>query len=132
MADRCTDCTERPVVRCGRCASARCAAHAFAPGERCGTCEADYADDAPTRRSAKLLFAPPLAVLVGGVLFGLMLPITVGGAIGAAIMCALACSATIGAGFGACKMVDRSARALFLRERAVGLPPARLLPARHR
>ena len=114
-------------VRCGRCAAARCAEHAFAAGERCETCERDYDDDVTTRRSAKLIFAPPIAVLVGGVLFGLMLPITVGGAIGAAVMCAIACTATIGAGFAACRMVDRSARALFLRERAAGLPQARLL-----
>ena len=128
----CADCVDRPVVRCGRCSAAKCEVHAILPGARCDACERDYADEAQTRRAAKLLIAPPIAVLVGGLLFGLMLPITLGGALGAAIMCALACTATIGAGLGACQLVDHSSRALFLRERTLGLPPARLLPARHR
>ena len=42
---------------------------------------------------------------------------------------ALACAAAVGAGAGTCRLVDRNARALFLRERAGGLPPARLLPS---
>jgi hypothetical protein len=130
MAVRCTDCLEKPAVRCGRCSATRCSAHALAPGERCDACEAAYTDGALTRRQVKVMFAPPLAVLVGGILFGLMLPITMGGAVGAAIMCALACTATIGAGLGACRLVDRAARAQFLRQRSLALPAARLLPAR--
>lgn len=132
MVVPCPDCLESPAVRCGRCSVTRCKAHAIASGERCESCERDYADEAQTRRSAKLIFAPPVAVLVGGILFGLMLPITAGGAIGAAVMCALACAATISAGVGACRLVDRSARALFLRQHAAGLPPARLLTSRTR
>ena len=51
----------------------------------------------------------------------------------AAVMAALTCGTAVAAGAGACRFVDRSARAMFLRERAVGLPPARLLPSpRHR
>ncbi len=94
---------------------------------RCERCERDWADEQPTRRSAKLIFAPTITVLAGGVLFGLLLPVSIGGAIGAFVMCAIACTATVGAGAGACRIVDRNARALFLRERAGGLPPARLL-----
>ncbi|MCX5743290.1 MAG: hypothetical protein NT062_12425 [Proteobacteria bacterium] len=67
----CDECTVRPVVRCGRCSTTRCAAHAFAPGARCDRCEHDYADEAPTRRSAKILVAPPIAILSGGLLFGI-------------------------------------------------------------
>jgi len=132
-ASRCTDCTTRPVMSCGRCNTTRCKAHALDAGQRCDRCERDWADDTITRRAAKLIFAPPIAVLAGGILFGLLLPVSLGGAIGAAIMCALACAVAVAAGAGACRLVDRSARAMFLRERAGGLPPARLLPSpRHR
>ena len=126
----CTDCTTRPVMRCGRCNDTRCAAHALAPGERCERCERDWCDEAVTRGAAKAIFAPPIAILAGGLLFGLLLPISVGGAVGAAILCALAFGTGVAAGTGACHLVDRSARAMFLRERAGGLPAARLLPSR--
>jgi hypothetical protein len=120
-------------MRCGRCTTTRCAAHALAAGRRCHRCERDWVDEAPTRRAAKVIFAPPAAILTGGVLFGLLLPVTIGGALGAAVMAALACGTAVAAGAGACRFVDRSARAMFLRERAGGLPPARLLPSpRHR
>lgn len=120
-------------MRCGRCTTTRCAAHALGPGERCNRCERDWADEAPTRRSAKVIFAPPIGVLAGGMLFGLLLPISIGGAIGAAVMAAIASVTAVGAGAGACRLVDKSARALFLRERAGTLPSARLLPSpRHR
>lgn len=129
---QCKECISAPVMKCGRCTSTRCARHALAEGRRCDGCERDYADEAVTRRNAKLLFAPPIAVLVGGLLFGLLLPVSLGGALGAAIMCALACGFAVGAGTGACRLVDHSARAMFLRERAGGLPPMRLLPAPRR
>jgi hypothetical protein len=116
-------------MKCGRCTSTRCARHALAAGKRCDGCERDWQDEAPTRRAAKLIFAPPIAILSGGLLFGLLLPVSLGGAIGAAFMCALACGTAVGAGTAACRLVDRSARAMFLRERAGGLPPARLLPS---
>ena len=122
----CEVCETDPVMRCGRCTQTRCAAHALAPGNRCERCERDWAEEAPTRRSAKLIFVPPLAIFVGGMLFALL---PLGSAIGAALMCALACGAGVGVGAGACRLVDRNARALFLRERAGGLPPARLLPS---
>src|SRR5947208_5448800 len=132
-ARSCKDCIATPVMKCGRCTATRCARHALHPGERCEMCERDWREEASTRRAAKLIFAPPIAILSGGLLFGLLLPVSLGGAIGAAVMCALACGTAVGAGAGACRVVDRSARAMFLRQRAGGLPPARLLQSpRHR
>ena len=129
----CRACTTKPVMRCGRCTATRCAAHVLIPGQRCERCERDWDDEAPTRRAAKVIFAPPTAILAGGLLFGLLLPVSIGGAIGAAVMAALTCGTAVATGAGACRLVDRSARAMFLRERAGGLPPARLLPSpRHR
>ena len=120
-------------MQCGRCTNTLCARHALAAGRRCEGCESDWQDEAPTRRAAKLIFAPPIAILAGGLLFGLLLPVSIGGAIGAALMCVFACATALGAGAGACRLVDRTSRALFLRERSGGLPPARLLPSpRHR
>jgi hypothetical protein len=107
----------------------RCEAHALTAGKRCDRCERDWEDEAITRRAAKVMFAPPVAILTGGLLFGLLLPVSIGGAVGAAILCALACATAVAAGTGACHLVDRSARALFLRERGGSLPAARLLPS---
>ncbi|HEY4241803.1 MAG TPA: hypothetical protein VGM88_18400 [Kofleriaceae bacterium] len=119
-------------MRCGRCGTGRCHAHALPGGHRCERCERDWREEAPIRRSAKLIFAPPIAVLAGGVLFGVLLHLPLG-AIGAAFMCAVSCVAAFGAGAGACRVVESSARAMFLRERSGSLPAARLLPAgRHR
>jgi hypothetical protein len=132
MVADCEDCATRPVMRCGRCTTTCCERHALPAGKRCERCECDWADEQPTRRAAKLIFVPPIALLAGGLLFGLLVP-SLGGAIGAAVMAALACGTAFGTGAGACRVVDRSARAMFLRERAGGLPPARLLPSpRHR
>ena len=128
----CKDCISSPVMKCGRCTTTRCAKHVLADGLRCDKCESDWLEEAPTRRAAKLIFVPPVALLAGGLLFGLLLPVSLGGAIGAAIMCAIACGTAVGVGAGACRLVDRSARAMFLRERAGGLPPARLLPSPRR
>lgn len=129
----CKDCVSAPVMKCGRCTGTRCARHALAEGQRCDNCERDWQDEASTRRNAKVLFVPPIAILTGGLLFGLLLPITLGGAVGAAIMCAIVCSIAVGTGAGAARLLDHSARVMFLRERAGRLPPARLLPApRHR
>jgi len=133
VASPCSDCMMRPVMCCGRCNSTRCKLHALLPGDRCDRCERDWRDEAVTRRAAKVIFAPPIAILAGGLLFGLLLPVSLGGAIGAAVMCALACMTAVSAGAGACRLIDRSARAMFLRERGGDLPPARLLPSpRHR
>ncbi len=131
--EECRACLSKPVMRCGRCTTTRCAAHALPPGRRCERCERDWLEEVPTRRAAKVLFAPPAAILAGGMLFGLLLPVSLGGAIGAAVMAALSCGTGVAVGAGACRLVDRSARAVFLRERAGALPPARLLPSpRHR
>jgi len=119
-------------MRCGRCTTTHCAVHALEPGVRCETCERDYADEAPTRRAAKVLVAPPVAILAGGLLFGLLLPVSLGGALGAMLMSALVSGTAVGAGTTACRVVDRNARALFLRERAGQLPAARLLPSGRR
>jgi len=127
MADDCADCVEHPVTRCGRCAVMRCHRHAFSTGERCERCERDYAEDAPVRRNVKILMAPPIAVMSGGLLFGLLLPISFGGAVGAAILCLVACVTGVGAGVGTCTLVERTARATFLRERGGLLPAARLV-----
>lgn len=129
-AARCTSCANRPTMRCARCNTTRCEIHALEIGERCDRCEHDWQDDLVTRRAAKLIFAPPLAILTGGLLFGLLLPVSLGGVIGAAVMCALACLTALAAGAGVCRLVDRSARAMFLREHTSGLPPARLLSSR--
>ncbi len=129
----CRDCATSPVMKCGRCTSTRCERHLLGPEARCEGCEHDWQDEAATRRAAKLIFAPPIGIRSGGLLFGLLLPVSLGGAIGAAVMCLLACGIAVGAGAGACRLVDHSARAMFLRERAGGLPAARLLPSpRHR
>ena len=117
-------------MRCGRCGATACPAHAFHAGERCAACERDWEEEAPTRRGAKMIFAPALALLAGGVVFGVLLPVSFGGAFGAALMCALASTAAYGTGAAACRFVDRTARGLFLRERAKALPMARLLPGR--
>lgn len=119
-------------MKCGRCTSTCCARHALAEGLRCERCEDDWREEVTTRRAAKLIFVPPAAILAGGMMFGLLLPITIGGALGAAIMCAFACVLAVATGAGACRLVDHSARTLFLRERCGSLPCARLLPAPRR
>lgn len=124
----CIDCVTAPVMKCGRCTLTRCQRHALANDRRCDQCERDWQDDAPTRRAAKMIFAPSIALLAGGVVFGLLLPVSFT-AFGAAIMCALVCGITVGAGAGACRLLDHSSRVMFLRERAGALPPARLLPS---
>jgi hypothetical protein len=126
-ASHCDACLETPVMKCGRCTTTRCELHALGQSERCDRCELDWRDEAPTRRAAKMIFAPPVAIFSGGILFGLLMPVSL---IGVAVMATIALAAAVGVGVGACRVVDRSARALFLRERAGGLPPARLLPSR--
>ena len=121
----CAACVEAPVSSCGRCTTSQCARHALEPGERCRACERDYRDEARTRRAVKVIFAPAVGLFAGGAVFAL---ITLGGAIGAAVMCAVAVGIAVGASAGLCTLVDRSARAMFLRERSTGVPAARLLP----
>ena len=129
MAARaCKECVTSPVMKCGRCTNTRCARHALADNRRCDRCERDWQEEAPTRRAAKLIFAPPIAILAGGLLFGLLLPVSFT-ALGAAIMCAFVCCIAVGTGAAACRLLDHSSRVLFLRERADRLPPARLLPS---
>lgn len=127
----CEDCTSRPVMRCGRCTCTFCARHALPPSRRCEACESDYGDELPTRRAAKVLLAPPVAIFVGGILYLVLSPLMWGNAVLAAVQAAIACGAAMGVGAGVCKLVEHNARALFMRERA-GLPEARLLPQRTR
>jgi hypothetical protein len=115
-------------MKCGRCTATCCQRHALAANRRCDRCERDWQEEAPTRRAAKVIFVPPIALLAGGLLFGLLLPVSFS-ALGAAIMCAFVCAVAVGAGAGACRLVDHSSRVMFLRERAGGLPPMRLLSA---
>lgn len=129
-ARRCDACSSHPVVRCGRCSVGRCARHAFEPGQRCERCERDYSEDEPARRAAKLVVAPPLAILSGGLLFGLLMPLSLGCPIGIVLMGLVSSGGALGVGAGACRLVDRSSRSLFLREKSGALPAARLLPAR--
>lgn len=118
-------------MKCGRCTATRCHRHSLAPGRRCDSCEREWAEDAATRRNAKLIFAPPISLLAGGLLFGILMPLA--GALGAAVLCIVAVFLAAGTGLAMCTLVDRSSRALFLRERCGALPPARLLPSpRHR
>ena len=119
-------------MKCGRCTTTRCRRHALPAGHRCERCEKDWQEEAPTRRAVKLIFVPPIAILVGGLLLGLLLPISVGGAFATAIMCSIVCGVAVGAGAGACRLLERSSRALFLREKHGGLPTARLLPSPRR
>ncbi len=132
VAPRCEACLTTPVMRCGRCTTTRCAAHAMGPGERCDRCEQDWQAEETTRRNAKMIFAPAIAIMTGGLLFGLLLPVSIGGVIGATLMAAFACGTGVGAAAGACRAVDKTSRAMFLRERAGVLPPARLLPSPRR
>ncbi len=128
----CAACIESPVTTCGRCMTTRCARHALRTAERCAACERDYCDEARARRAVKLMFAPPVALLTGGLLLGLLMPVSLG-TIGAVMTCALVSGLAVGAGAGTCTLVERTSRAMFLRERAGGLPAARLLTSgRHR
>ena len=122
----CTACIEAPVSTCGRCMASRCALHALKSGKRCPACERDYTDEARTRRAVKLIFAPPVAILTGGLLLGLLMPVSLG-AVGAVMTCALVSGLAVGAGAGTCTLVERTSRAMFLREHSGGLPAARLL-----
>lgn len=125
----CKDCIVAPVMKCGRCTATRCQRHALADNLRCDKCESDWQLEASTRRAAKLIFAPPAALLAGGLIFILLLPVTIGGPIGAALMCMFACAIAVATGAAACRLVDHSSRVMFLRERAGALPAARLLPS---
>ncbi|HEY1818197.1 MAG TPA: hypothetical protein VGG74_37900 [Kofleriaceae bacterium] len=122
----CAACFESPVTTCGRCMAPRCVRHALRPGERCAACERDYREEARARRAVKLMFAPPVGLLTGGLLLGLLMPVSLG-ALGAVATCALISGLAVGAGAGTCSLVERTSRAMFLRERAGGLPAARLL-----
>jgi hypothetical protein len=106
--------------------ASRCARHALRSSQRCPACERDYCDDAKTRRAVKLIFAPPVGILTGGLLLGLLMPVSLG-AVGAVMTCAFVSGLAVGAGAGTCSLVDRTSRAMFLRERSGGLPAARLL-----
>lgn len=115
-------------MACGRCAAPRCARHALNAGQRCGACEREYRDEARTRRNVKLMFAPSVTLLTGGMLLGLSIPLSLG-VVGALAVCVVVSALAVGAGAGTCSLVERTSRAMFLRERNAGVPAARLLPS---
>jgi hypothetical protein len=98
---------------------------------RCGACESEWDADVSVRRSAKHIFVPPIAILAGGVAFGLLFPLFLGGAIGATAVAGAATLVGTAAGLGTCRVIDGAARAGFLREHARQLPAARIV-RRHR
>ena len=131
VRQRCDACDDAPVARCGRCAASLCKTHAPRAFRRCSGCEADWADDAPTRRALQHMFAPAAFVLAGGMSFALLLPVLLAlpFGIGATLVALVAVTAGFAGAGGACRLVESGARAQFLREQARGLPVARLLPA---
>jgi len=134
-ARRCGDCDLRPVTRCGRCNTALCRAHVPGRARRCAICEADYQGDHGTRRALQQMFAPPAFVLAGGLMFGLLLPLlfALPFSVGAIVVAGIATLTGFGAALGACRLVDTTARAQFLREHAPsGLPEARVIHYRPR
>jgi hypothetical protein len=117
-------------MRCGRCGAALCRAHAPSPGRRCAGCEADWRDDRATRRTAKALFAPPVAVVAAGITFGALAPVLAAGAISAGLSLLVAGTAAALGTVGMGRTVDRAARAAFLREKSRLLPAARVVRRR--
>lgn len=75
------------------------------------------------------MFAPPTFVLAGGLTFGMLLPLlfALPFAAGVTLIAAAATGAGFSAAVGACRLVDRAARAQFLREHARALPRATVL-----
>src|SRR5262245_6912465 len=118
LSTRCDRCDSDPFGRCGRCGVSLCFIHTPLPGMRCGACEAEYLADGAVRRSAKHIFVPPIAILSGGVTFGLLLPLFLAGAIGATAVAGAATLIGTAAGVGTCRIIDAAARAGFLREHA--------------
>ncbi|MCB9564847.1 MAG: hypothetical protein H6709_18865 [Kofleriaceae bacterium] len=129
---RCGDCDAHAVARCGRCNAPVCRRHQPRLGQRCGGCEADWADDLPVRRMLQRLFAPPAFVLAGGASFLFMMPVLIAlpFSIGAPLVATLAALVGFGASVGTYRLVERAARAQFLREHARALPVARVVRGR--
>ena len=129
MGARCTDCDSRPVTRCGRCGRGLCRPHIPDRSRRCTACEAEWYDDGGTRRALQQMFAPPAFVLAGGLCFGLLLPVlfALPFTIGATLTAAVATTVGFAAAVGACRLVESTARAQFLRQHARSLPEARVV-----
>lgn len=123
---RCDDCEQAPTLCCGRCAARLCSRHAPGPWRRCAACEAEWDDDGQTRRALQHMFAPPTFVLAGGITFGLLLPLLLALPFTAAATLVAAAATAVGftAAAGTCQLVERAARAQFLRESARALPTA--------
>jgi hypothetical protein len=75
------------------------------------------------------MFAPPVFVLAGGLTFGILLPVlfALPFTLGATIVAAVATLVGFAAAGGTVRLVDRTARAQFLREHALALPEARVI-----
>lgn len=132
---RCASCdapSDPGGARCARCNAALCAAHRPAAGERCAACELEWQDEAPTRRSLQRLFVPSACVLAGGTTLLALLPVLVAlpFAIAGPVVAALATTTGLSSGVATYRLVERAARAQFLREHARGLPVARVVRAR--
>ncbi len=127
--DRCDRCEAQPAARCGRCEAPLCATHRPPRGRRCRTCERDWADEAPTRRTLQRLFAPSACVLSGGLTFLFLMPVLIAlpFSLGAPLVAALASSVGLSGAVATYRLVERAARAQFLREHARALPVARVV-----
>jgi hypothetical protein len=129
---RCERCETEPQIRCGRCGVGLCFGHTPVQGRRCAACEVEWDADAPVRRAAKHIFVPPIAILTGGISFGLLVPLVLGGILGATAVAATATLIGTLAATATCRVIDHSARSGFLREHARALPAARLVTRRRR
>jgi hypothetical protein len=123
---RCPVCEEHAISQCARCDAPLCRKHQPKSGKRCRTCERDYLDDALMRNRMKALLGLPPAALATAAVFAILFPLGPGfvGAVAVAAAAALAGSSTAAVVFRA---VDRSARAQFLREHGLPLPPMRVV-----
>jgi hypothetical protein len=132
MATRCPDCDARPLTRCARCDASLCDAHRPAREARCAACEREWTDELPTRRALQRLFAPSATVMSGGLTFLFLMPVLMAlpFSLGAPLVAALATAVGLSGGVATYRLVNRAARAQFLREHARALPVARVVRVR--
>jgi hypothetical protein len=72
------------------------------------------------------MFAPPVMILLGGIVFGTIAPL-LGGLLGAVAVSLLTTGATFTAGVAVCRGVDGASRWLLGRHRQRALPAARVI-----
>ncbi|MEZ4358728.1 MAG: hypothetical protein R3B48_00995 [Kofleriaceae bacterium] len=78
------------------------------------------------RHASKVMFAPPVMILVGGVVFGTIAPL-LGGLLGAVAVSLITAGSTFTAGVAVCGAVDGASRWLLSRHRQRLLPMARVV-----